>query len=108
MSELINRDRRLLLGRSAMGIAATGVLLTGCASGAGGPRPAASFADPTRGPHTTFGPLKHIDAGDLNIAYADVGAPERPAVILLHGWPYDIHCYVDVAPLLVDAGVLSD
>jgi pimeloyl-ACP methyl ester carboxylesterase len=52
----------------------------------------------------TFGDLKRIDAGVLNIGYAEVGSPQGAAVVLLHGWPYDIHSYVDVAPLLASAG----
>jgi len=51
-----------------------------------------------------FGTLKQIDAGVLNVGYAEVGPTDRPAVMLLHGWPYDIHSYVDVAPLLAKAG----
>ncbi len=53
---------------------------------------------------TTFGPLRQIDAGLLNVGYAEVGPAGGPVVILLHGWPYDIHSYVDVAPLLATAG----
>ncbi len=49
------------------------------------------------GPLKSFGPLKQIDAGVLNIGYADVGPAHGPVVILLHGWPYDIHSFVDVA-----------
>ena len=49
-------------------------------------------------------PVKQIDAGLLNVGYAEAGPAEGPAVILLHGWPYDIHSYVDVAPLLASAG----
>jgi pimeloyl-ACP methyl ester carboxylesterase len=48
--------------------------------------------------------MKQIDAGDLNVGYAEAGPTDGPAVILLHGWPYDIHTYVDVAPLLASAG----
>ena len=51
-----------------------------------------------------FGALKQIDASVLNVGYAEAGASDRPAVLLLHGWPYDIHSYVDVAPLLAKAG----
>ena len=54
--------------------------------------------------HTSFGALKQIDAGVLNVGYAEAGPADGPAVILLHGWPYDIHSYVDVAPLLAEAG----
>src|ERR671932_764759 len=52
----------------------------------------------------SFGSLKQIDAGLLNVGYAEAGPTDGPAVILLHGWPYDIHSYVDVAPLLAEAG----
>ena len=54
--------------------------------------------------NTSFGPLKQIDAGLLNVGYAEAGPANGPAVILLHGWPYDIHSFVDVAPLLASAG----
>ena len=52
------------------------------------------------GTHTSFASLKQIDAGLLNVGYAEAGPPAGPPVILLHGWPYDIHSYVDVAPML--------
>jgi pimeloyl-ACP methyl ester carboxylesterase len=55
-------------------------------------------------PNASFGSLKQIDAGLLNVGYAEVGPVNGPAVILLHGWPYDIHSFVDVAPLLAQAG----
>ena len=54
--------------------------------------------------NTSFGPLKQINAGLLNVGYAEAGPASGPAVVLLHGWPYDIHSYVDVAPLLASAG----
>src|ERR687884_131133 len=53
---------------------------------------------------TSFGPLKQVEAGELNIAYAEAGPSDGPAVLLLHGWPYDIHSYVEVAPLLAARG----
>jgi pimeloyl-ACP methyl ester carboxylesterase len=56
------------------------------------------------GTNTSFGPLKQIDAGDLNVGYAEAGPPGGSVVILLHGWPYDIHSFVDVAPSLASAG----
>jgi len=56
------------------------------------------------GTNTSFGALKQIDAGLLSVGYAEAGPPNGPAVILLHGWPYDIHSYVDVTPLLASAG----
>jgi pimeloyl-ACP methyl ester carboxylesterase len=51
-----------------------------------------------------FDPLKQIDAGLLRVGYAEAGPPDSPAVILLHGWPYDIYSYVEVTPLLAAAG----
>src|SRR6185437_11346721 len=56
------------------------------------------------GAHTSFGPLKQIDAGVLNVSYAEAGPASGPPVLLLHGWPYDIHSFVDVTPLLAAAG----
>jgi pimeloyl-ACP methyl ester carboxylesterase len=58
----------------------------------------------TPGTHTSFAALRQIDAGLLNVGYADAGPADGPAVMLLHGWPYDIHSYVDVAPALAAAG----
>jgi pimeloyl-ACP methyl ester carboxylesterase len=55
-------------------------------------------------PGRAFGPLKQIDAGVLNVGYAEAGPASGRPVILLHGWPYDIHTYVDVAPLLAAKG----
>jgi pimeloyl-ACP methyl ester carboxylesterase len=60
----------------------------------------ASTAEPT----ASFAPIRQIDAGDLNVGYVDVGPRDGPAVLLLHGWPYDIHAYAEVAPILAGAG----
>jgi pimeloyl-ACP methyl ester carboxylesterase len=57
-----------------------------------------------RGTSTSFASLKQIEAGVLNVGYAEAGPVNGPPVILLHGWPYDIHTYVDVAPALASAG----
>src|SRR6185295_3968270 len=54
--------------------------------------------------NASFASLKQIEAGVLNVGYAEAGPADGPAVLLLHGWPYDIHTYVDVAPLLGSAG----
>jgi pimeloyl-ACP methyl ester carboxylesterase len=96
VSEEIGSDRRRFLGAAAMTIAAAGLGISGAASAQTG----------TRKPVTTstFGPIKQIDAGVLNVGYAESGPAKGPAVVLLHGWPYDIHTYVDVAPLLAAAG----
>ncbi len=97
-------DRRRLLGTAAMTLAVTQFSMLGCAKAQA---EAAKPADqPTMKPgvNTSFGSLKQIHAGVLNIGYAEAGPADGPAVILLHGWPYDIHSYVDVAPLLARAG----
>lgn len=57
-----------------------------------------------QGTHTSLGPIKQINAGLLNVGYAEAGPASGPPVILLHGWPYDIHSFVDVAPLLAAKG----
>ena len=56
------------------------------------------------GTNTSFASLKQIDAGVLNVGYAEAGPANGPPVILLHGWPYDIYSFVDVTPLLASAG----
>ena len=53
---------------------------------------------------SSFSPLRQIDAGVLNVGYVDTGPAEGPVVVLLHGWPYDIHSYIDVCPGLAKAG----
>ena len=55
--------------------------------------------------HPTLGPVRQIDAGLLNVGYAEAGPADGPAVVLLHGWPYDIHSYVEVAPLAGGGGL---
>jgi pimeloyl-ACP methyl ester carboxylesterase len=57
--------------------------------------------------NTSFGPLKQVEAGELNVAYAEAGPSDGPAVLLLHGWPYDIHSYLEVVPLLAARGYRS-
>jgi pimeloyl-ACP methyl ester carboxylesterase len=58
----------------------------------------------TPGTSPSFGPLKQVDAGVLKVGYAEAGPADGPAVVLLHGWPYDIHSYAEVAPLLAAEG----
>jgi len=55
------------------------------------------------GAHTSFSSLKQVDAGVLNVGYAEAGPANGPPVLLLHGWPYDIYSFVDVAPMLASA-----
>ncbi|GAA2793085.1 alpha/beta fold hydrolase [Crossiella cryophila] len=68
------------------------------------PPPATSTATASPGNTPTWGPIKQIKAGVLDIGYAETGPANGKPVILLHGWPYDIHSYVDVAPALAAAG----
>jgi pimeloyl-ACP methyl ester carboxylesterase len=92
MPELINENRRRVLAATVMAIAAAEV-------------PKALAADaPTGGTRNSFAPLKQVNAGVLNVGYAEAGPASGAPVILLHGWPYDIYSFVDVAPLLASAG----
>jgi pimeloyl-ACP methyl ester carboxylesterase len=102
VSNDINYQRRHFLGAAAMTAAA---FHFGAASSAKA-QSAAAFpsAAAKAGTHTSFEALKQIDAGVLNIGYAEVGPANGPAVLLLHGWPYDIHSFIDVAPILASAG----
>jgi len=68
------------------------------------PTQSATQQQPGTVPSSSFGLLRRVDAGVLNVGYAEAGPPEGPAVLLLHGWPYDIHTYADVAPLLQAEG----
>jgi len=98
MSNEINWDRRHFLGSAAMTVALTQFAAIRLADAAAALPPIKS------GTNTTFGPLKQIQAGTLNVGYAEAGPSEGPAVLLVHGWPYDIHSFVDVAPALASAG----
>ena len=92
MTETVNQSRRRLLAAAAVTIAAADF-------------PRAEAADaPSGGAKSAFAPLKQTDAGLLNVGYAEAGPASGPPVILLHGWPYDIYSFVDVAPLLASAG----
>ena len=102
--EVIDRDRRRLLGTAAVTIAAAQLGMSKAADAQSGEQNAGRMAAISRGTNTTFTSLKHIDAGTLNIGYAEAGPADGPAAILLHGWPYDIHSFIDVAPMLASVG----
>jgi pimeloyl-ACP methyl ester carboxylesterase len=95
MPKEVNAQRRRFLGAAAAGVAAAQFGLVGTAGAQSGPAP---------GSATSFAALKRIQAGPLDVGYAEDGPADGPPVLLLHGWPYDIHSYVDVAPLLAAAG----
>jgi pimeloyl-ACP methyl ester carboxylesterase len=104
MREEIDNDRRDFIGTALMTVAAGRFGLINLAntqinatSGGDGNMIAPSG-------RSSFDSLKQIDAGVLNVGYAEAGPANGPAVILLHGWPYDIHAFVDVAPILADRG----
>ncbi|MFJ4467562.1 alpha/beta fold hydrolase [Streptomyces sp. NPDC089424] len=71
---------------------------------AGGDAPAPTVPPVTPGTHTSFDRIKQVRAGVLDVGYAEVGPAHGPVVICLHGWPYDIHSFVDVAPALAAQG----
>jgi pimeloyl-ACP methyl ester carboxylesterase len=102
--EEINRGRRYFLGSAAAAAAAARVGMVGSAKAQSSTTKQAELPAIRPGANTSFAPLKQIDAGVLNVAYAEAGPATGPAVILLHGWPYDIYSFVDVAPLLASAG----
>jgi pimeloyl-ACP methyl ester carboxylesterase len=104
MSKKINHQRRRFLGTATMAIAATQLGRVGSANAQSSKTKPAVLSMMKSGTNTSFGSLKQIDAGVLNVGYAEAGPVDGYPVILLHGWPYDIHSYVDVAPLLVSAG----
>jgi len=90
-------SRRRFLGLAALTFAATQIL------------PARALADDQKVPeanngHYTFGAIKQINAGVLNVGYAETGPATGQPVILLHGWPYDIHSYAETSELLANAG----
>src|SRR5689334_18541250 len=104
MARAINTNRRRFFGAAAIALAATQIDLIArgharSESPAEGTPPSGS-----RGPVMGFGPLKQVDAGALSVSYAETGPAAGPSVLLLHGWPYDIHSFVEVAPLLAAAG----
>lgn len=104
MSGNINQQRRRLFGVAAVGIAASQFGLTGSARAQSGSSKAADLPANRPGTHTSFGAIRQVDAGVLNVGYAEAGPADGRVVILLHGWPYDIHSFVDVTPLLASAG----
>jgi pimeloyl-ACP methyl ester carboxylesterase len=94
-------DRRRFLGGAAMAFVATQLGMLGPADA-----PPAEAAGAVRQPERSnpFGPVRQVDAGDLSVGYVEAGPADGPTVLLLHGWPYDIHSYAEVTPLLAAKG----
>ncbi len=103
-SEDIDHRRRRFVGVAATTMAAARFGMIGLTSAAADEATPTPFPAIKPGANQPFAPLKQIDADVLNVGYAEVGPAGGPAVILLHGWPYDIYSFVDVAPLLALAG----
>jgi pimeloyl-ACP methyl ester carboxylesterase len=102
MQEEIDHRRRRFFGAAALTIAAAQLGAIGSATAQSSYPADATAIKP--GANRSFEALKQIDAGILNVGYVEAGPADGPAVILLHGWPYDIHSFVDVAPLLAATG----
>src|SRR6185369_17107547 len=100
MSDLPNLPRRNFLTLAALTAAATPIALSSTFALAD----TLTLPETKPGSHNAFATLKQITAGELSVGYAEAGPADGPVVMLLHGWPYDIYSYVDVAPLLADAG----
>ena len=98
--EQINRHRRNFLGSAAATLAAAQFMLPGMAHA----EPGKALHAIKPGTNTKFAAIKQIDAGLLNVGYAEAGPADGPVVFLLHGWPYDIYSFVDVTPMLASAG----
>jgi pimeloyl-ACP methyl ester carboxylesterase len=92
MPETVDENRRRVLAATVLTVAAAQV------------SNALAADAPAGGMKSSFGPLKQVNAGALSVGYAEAGPANGPPVILLHGWPYDIYSFVDVAPLLASAG----
>src|SRR5580692_11111260 len=91
MGDKPNYDRRTFLRNSGLTIAAAQLASTG-------------IAKAQASTNTSFASIRQVNAGLLNVGYAEAGPADGPTVVLLHGWPYDIHSYVEVAPLLAAHG----
>jgi pimeloyl-ACP methyl ester carboxylesterase len=104
MSTEINSDRRHFFGTAAMTFAAAQLGMVALGDAQPGNGKGGNLSPIKAGTNTSFASLKKIDAGLLNVTYAEAGPSDGRPVVLLHGWPYDIYSFVDVAPPLASAG----
>lgn len=101
MSEKINHERRRLFGAAAVTIAVAEFSISSLANA----EPAAVAPPVTKpGALKPLGPVKQVEAGVLDIGYVEAGSADGPAVLLVHGWPYDIDTFNEVVPILVSEG----
>jgi len=98
----LDAHRRHLLGGAALALLAGPLGALGAAAPALAATPRAAARAPSGA--AAWGPLKQIDAGVLRVSYAELGPRDGIPVLLLHGWPYDIHTYAEVAPILARQG----
>ena len=101
MSNAVDHGRRRFFAAAAGALAAAQLGVSGLAQAQGSKTRLPAV---TPGANTSFAPLQQVEAGQLNVGNAEAGPADGPPVLLLHGWPYDIHSYVDVAPVLASAG----
>lgn len=99
MMDRFDEQRRRFVGATALGMAVAGLGSTVMAA-----EPSAAARKDVRHGATSFAAMKSVEAGVLQVGYAEDGPATGPVVLLLHGWPYDIYSYVDVAPLLAAKG----
>jgi pimeloyl-ACP methyl ester carboxylesterase len=104
MTREIDRNRRRLLGAAALAVAGAELYLPGSARAHGAATDLSAGAPSAHGVASPFAPIRQIDAGPLSVGFVELGPRQGPAVLLLHGWPYDIHSYREVGPMLADRG----
>jgi pimeloyl-ACP methyl ester carboxylesterase len=102
--EDVDHCRRRFFGTAAMSIVAAQFGMSDAAGAQPGKTKPTPLAPIKPGTNTSFASLRQINAGSLDVGYAEAGPADGSPIILLHGWPYDIHSYVDVAPALASAG----
>jgi pimeloyl-ACP methyl ester carboxylesterase len=100
MFEKFNQSRRRFLQAAVATLAAAEIGLSGAADAQSKTGNEKNTIQPGVSKNAGFGPLKQIDAGLLDVGYVETGPPGGKPVILLHGWPYDIYSFAEVAPVL--------
>jgi pimeloyl-ACP methyl ester carboxylesterase len=104
MSDRFSRDRRQFLGTATVTVAAAQLGMAVSAAAQSTKAGTTALPPVKPGTNASFAPLKQLDAGVLKVGYAEAGPSDGRTVILLHGWPYDIYSFADVAPVLASAG----